>query len=133
MCEKIDVCINDCCLFRKGNEELNNCPKCGASRWKVNNRTKKINIGVSAKVLRYFPIIPRFRRMFISTKISEQLRWHYNHISQDGKMRHPVDSFAWDTINKKWLDFASEPRNLRLGLATDGFNPFNNLSTQYSR
>ena len=28
--------------------------------------------------------------------------------------------------------FALDPRNVRLGLATDGFNPFTNLSTSYS-
>ncbi|XP_042415516.1 uncharacterized protein LOC122004740 [Zingiber officinale] len=47
-------------------------------------------------------------------------------------MRHPVDSIAWDTINHKWPAFASDPRNLRLGLATDGFNPFGDLSSRYS-
>ncbi|XP_042423229.1 uncharacterized protein LOC122010821 [Zingiber officinale] len=47
-------------------------------------------------------------------------------------MRHPVDSVAWHTIDHKWPDFASDPRNLRLGLATDGFNPFGDLSSIYS-
>ncbi|XP_042387441.1 uncharacterized protein LOC121979516 [Zingiber officinale] len=31
-----------------------------------------------------------------------------------------------------WPDFESEPRNLRLALATDGINPHNNLSSRYS-
>lgn len=39
--EKIDACINDCCLFRKEYEHLDNCPKCGASRWKINSRTNE--------------------------------------------------------------------------------------------
>ena len=60
------------------------------------------------------------------------MRWHYSYGSQDGKTRHPVDSFAWKTIDRKWPDFASEPRNLRFGLATDGFNPFKNMSSSYS-
>ncbi|XP_020885333.1 uncharacterized protein LOC110229449 [Arabidopsis lyrata subsp. lyrata] len=30
--EKIHACVNDCCLFRKQFEKLNNCPKCDASR-----------------------------------------------------------------------------------------------------
>lgn len=30
--EKIHVCENDCCLFRKKCKDLDNCPKCGASR-----------------------------------------------------------------------------------------------------
>lgn len=62
----------------------------------------------------------------------EDLIWHSTHKSEDGKMRHPVDSLAWDLVNDKCPCFSSDPRNLRLGLATDGFNPFSNLSTTYS-
>ncbi|XP_022883541.1 uncharacterized protein LOC111400360 [Olea europaea var. sylvestris] len=47
-------------------------------------------------------------------------------------MRHPVDSLAWERIDQKWPCFASEPRNLRLGLSSDGFNPFGDLSSRYS-
>jgi len=33
--EKIDACYNDCVLFRgKEYEGLDNCPKCGETRWK---------------------------------------------------------------------------------------------------
>ena len=28
--------------------------------------------------------------------------------------------------------FSQDPRNVRLGLATDGFNPFGTMSTHYS-
>ena len=28
--------------------------------------------------------------------------------------------------------FAMDPRNVRLGLATDGFNPFGNMSIKYN-
>ena len=104
--EKIDACKNDCCLFRKENEHLDNCPKCGSSRWKINQRTKKIKKGVPVKVLRYFPIIPRFRRMFKSLEMAEQLTWYTSHKSPDGKIRHPVDSPAWSTIDRKWPEFA---------------------------
>lgn len=39
-------------------------------------------------------------------------------------MRHPVDSPAWKKVDRLWPAFADEKRNVRLGLATDGFNPF---------
>jgi hypothetical protein len=130
--EKIHACVKDCCLFRKNLEHMETCPYCGASRWKVNKRTKKVEKGVPAKVLRYFPIIPRFRRMFRDSEKAEQLRWHDSHKSQDGMMRHPVDSLAWKKIDSKWPSFANDPRNLRLGLSSDGFNPFGDLSSRYS-
>ncbi|XP_020258143.1 uncharacterized protein LOC109834511 [Asparagus officinalis] len=130
--EKIHACVNDCCLFRKKYEELDYCPTCGASRWKINKRSKEIRKGVPVKVLRYFPIIPRFKRMFRSSQMAKDLRWHFDNKSTDGKMRHPVDSLAWDLVNDKWPSFAADPHNLRLGLATDGFNPFSILSSKYS-
>ena len=49
--------------------ELNTILKCRSSRWKVDGRTKQIHKGSPAKVLTYFPIIPRFRRMFESPKM----------------------------------------------------------------
>ena len=88
--------------------------------------------GIPVKVLRYFPIIPSFRRMFRSQKLAENLRWHFNNKSNDGKIRHPVDSVTWNVVDETWKSFASNPRNLRLGLATDGFNPFLTLSSKYS-
>ncbi|XP_004301411.1 PREDICTED: uncharacterized protein LOC101302366 [Fragaria vesca subsp. vesca] len=131
--EKIDACINDCCLFRSEKKKnMQNCLECNASRWKVKPRTNEINTGVPAKVLRYFPIIPRIKRMFLSASNSELLTWHSTHHSQDGMMRHPVDSIQWCTVDQKWPSFASEPRNLRFGLATDGFNPYKNLSSTHS-
>ncbi|KAL6209524.1 hypothetical protein ACLB2K_020464 [Fragaria x ananassa] len=131
--EKIDACVNDCILFRgKDYENLEKCPTCDASRYKINPRTGKIKEGVAAKVLRYFPIIPRLQRMFLSASVSEQLTWHSSHHSQDGKMRHPVDSVCWSSIDKKYPTFESNPRSLRFGLATDGFNQFSNLSSTHS-
>ncbi|GJT11602.1 hypothetical protein Tco_0858644 [Tanacetum coccineum] len=50
-----------------------------------------------------------------------------------GQMQHLVDGGAWKIIDTKYPpDFAKEPRNVRLGLAADGFNPFGNLSQAYS-
>ncbi|XP_004298406.1 PREDICTED: uncharacterized protein LOC101297241 [Fragaria vesca subsp. vesca] len=130
--KKIDACIIDCCLFRgEKKKNMQNCPECNAPRWYVNPRTNEINKGVPAKVLRYFPIIPRIQRMFLSASNSELLTWHSTHHSQDGMMRHPVDSIQWRTVDQKWPSFASEPRNLRFGLAADGFNPYKNLSSTH--
>jgi hypothetical protein len=51
------------------------------------------------------------------------MTWHVNNRSGDGMVRHATDSKQWHFI-EKWPDFANEPRNIRLGLATDGTNPF---------
>ncbi|XP_056858747.1 uncharacterized protein LOC108850550 [Raphanus sativus] len=130
--EKIHACVNDCCLFRKRFKKLEHCPKCKASRWKTNVHTGEKKKGVPQKVLRYFPIIPRLKRMYRSEEMAKDLRWHFSNKSTDGKLRHPVDSVTWDQMNAKYPTFAAEERNIRLGLSTDGFNPFNMKNTMYS-
>ena len=47
-------------------------------------------------------------------------------------MQHPADSGAWKMFDSKHLEFSSDPRNVRLGLATDGFNPFKIMSTSHN-
>jgi hypothetical protein len=44
-------------------------------------------------------------------------------------MSHPADGEAWKEFDRRESTFAADPRNLRLALATDGFNPFGNMST----
>lgn len=39
-------------------------------------------------------------------------------------LRHPVDSPAWAYLDEKYPYFGNECRNVRLGLANDGFSPF---------
>ena len=47
-------------------------------------------------------------------------------------MSHPANSEVWKEFDLEHPWFAEEPRNVRLGLATDGFNPFGNMSTSHS-
>ena len=129
---QIHACVNDCCLFTKENADAQLCPKCQTPRWKENEHTKEIITGQAAKVLRYFPIIPRLQRMFRFEKTAINLRWHSSNKSTDGKMRHPVDSEAWNAVDERWPEFSLEPNNLRLGLAADGINPYKNMSSTYS-
>ena len=47
-------------------------------------------------------------------------------------MRHPIDAQAWKNFDRQYLTFTTEPHNVCLGLAIDGFNPFGNMSDSYS-
>lgn len=131
--KKIDACPNDCVLFWKAKANLDECPKCGASRWKISKNCKKNgeNKKVAKKVLRHFPLIPRLQRMYMCSRVAESMRWHEEDRKEDGILRHPADSPCWkamDAID----DFGTESRNVRLGLASDGFNPFSNMSVSHS-
>ncbi|XP_021861458.2 uncharacterized protein [Spinacia oleracea] len=124
--EKIHACPNDCILYRDEFEALKKCPECNVSRYKKKE-------GVSAKVLWYFPIIQRFKRMYADAGDAEKLTWHkFGRKKNDGLLRHPADSPQWKFIDGKFDDFGKEERNLRLGLSTDGMNPYSSLSSTYS-
>ena len=70
--------------------------------------------------------------MFRSQEMATNLRWHASNKSSDGKVRHPVDSVTWKQMDAKYPTFAVEERNIRLGLSTDGFNPFSMQNSKYS-
>ena len=106
-------------------------PICGISRWKSNN-TKTKKKGVLAKVMWYFPSIPRFKRLFRFQKIAKDLIWHAQEREIDGKMHHPFDSPSWKLVDHRGPDFDSETINLRLVILTDDINPHGSLSSRHS-
>nr|GFA05284.1 hypothetical protein [Tanacetum cinerariifolium] len=119
-----------CCLFQgDDNKDLDFYPVCNTSRWKDSSIPEK---KVPKKVLRYFPIIPRLQCLYKSSHTAKEMIWHATKkCMEPGKMQHPVDGRAWKNFVTKYLDFTKEQRNVRLGLAVDGFNPFGNLSQAY--
>ncbi|XP_038976115.1 uncharacterized protein LOC120107036 [Phoenix dactylifera] len=70
--------------------------------------------------------------MFASPKTASSMRWHDEGRTKDGMLRHPADSPAWKAFDDRHPEFASDARSVRLGLATDGFNPFRTMSSTYS-
>ncbi|XP_072087339.1 uncharacterized protein [Arachis hypogaea] len=139
---KIDACPNDCMLYRGDDANLTRCKKCGCSRWK--QKTKKgsilrLNVPVkrngkpiAAKTLRYFPLIPRLQWLFMCSNTLSDMLWHSQASNNDGFLRHPRDAEAWKKFDAKYTNFSADPRNVCLALASDGFNPFGNMTTKYS-
>lgn len=64
--------------------------------------------------------------------IAKHMRWHVEGKSNDGLCRGTVDSLAWSHIDNTWPLFAQEARNVRLGLAIDGVNPYSDLRSVWS-
>ena len=62
------------------------------------------------------------------------LTWHKDGDDRkcDFNLRHPADAPHWRSFDVTYSDFSADARNLRLGLCTDGINPFSNQSTQHS-
>ncbi|GJY78968.1 CACTA transposable element [Tanacetum coccineum] len=130
--ESIHACINDCFLFWGSEENLKmpNCPVCKESRYKKKTKAGKL---VAKKIVRYFPLTPRLQRMFNTKHIAKWMTWHATGQSKEkGKMNHPCDGRAWKYFDMMKPEFSGDPRNVRLGLAADGFNPFGMMSQNYS-
>jgi hypothetical protein len=134
--EKIHSCPNGCMLFWDGKEKEEVCSFCGSSRWKVHadNPTPEVSPPKkkASKILRYFPLKPRLQRLFMSSKTSDLMKWHHTERVKDGKLRHPADALVWKDFDEKFPDFASDPRNVRLALSSDGFNPFRTMNVAHS-
>nr|GFB32728.1 hypothetical protein [Tanacetum cinerariifolium] len=76
---------------------------------------------VPKKVLRYFSIIPRLQLLYKSSHTAKEMIWHATgKCTELDKIKHPVDGRAWKKFDTMYLDFAKEPRNVRLELAADG-------------
>jgi hypothetical protein len=60
------------------------------------------------------------------------MKWHTQGHTKYGVLRHPADGEAWKAFDSRYLDFTSDPQNVRLGLASDDFNPFGNMSSSHS-
>ena len=128
----IHACPNGCCLFKGDLENDEKCPVCEAERYRMCGRSR-----VPSLILRHFPLISQLQRMFSSKKLSKLNVWHHFHKSEDGQMRHTADSPQWNFVHTELepevgVDaFGRDPRDLHLGLALDGMNPYSEkCSTQ---
>ena len=89
--DSIHVCPNNCILFRGDYADKDNCPECQASRWKYPERKRS-----AVKVLRYFPLAPRLKRLFASRKTVENMQWHaLKRKPEKDVLTHPADGAAW--------------------------------------
>ena len=121
----IHACPNGCCLFKGDLEDKEQCPVCDHDRYRMCGRSR-----VPSLILRHFPLIPQLQRMFSSKKLSKLNMWHHFHKSEDGKMRHTADSPQWNFVHTELESeagnnmFGQDPRDIHLGLALDGMNPY---------
>ena len=127
--EKYDVYPNDCTLYCGKDESKIKCDTRKHLRWVP---TKDDPTGekrkVPHKVLWHFPLKPRLQRLFMSSKTASFMKWHVEGHAKDGRMRHPTDAPIWQSFDY----LSKEHCNVRLGLASDGFNPFKNMNVNHS-
>jgi hypothetical protein len=133
--EKIDVCPDNCMLFWKEHANEKKCLECGQSRFIeiMTQDGEKVTTEIAQKQFRYFPITPRLKWLFISKKTARRMRWHKEGIRENDRvMGHPSDGETWKVLDRFDTNFASDARNVRLELATNGFGPFSTNFAPYS-
>jgi hypothetical protein len=133
--EKIDVCKDNCMLFYKEHKNETKYLKCGKSRFVevVNKDAEKVTTKIAHKQLRYMPLVPQMKQLFLSKKTARHIRWHKEGVREnDQVMMHLSDSEAWKVVNDFDADFTRDARNVRTGLATYGFSPYNMSVVSYS-
>ena len=72
----------------------------------------------------YFPLTPRLQRLYASEVMTKHMKWHDEHDQKNGVICHPSNAEACKHFKCTNPSFASEARNIRLGLCIDGFQPF---------
>jgi hypothetical protein len=133
--EKVDVCRNSCMFFWKEHKEENKYLKCGKLRYfeVINDDGETVTTEVAHKQLRYMSSAPRLKWVFLSERTAIHMRWH-KYCERENKevMVHPSDSNASKALDNFDLEFAQDVKNIRIGLAIDGFTPFGDNTTSYS-
>jgi hypothetical protein len=71
--------------------------------------------------------------MFLSERTAIHIRRHKDGERENKEvMVHPSDGDAWKALDNFDPKFAQDMRNIRIGLATDGFTPFSDNAASYS-
>nr|KYP46574.1 hypothetical protein KK1_031804 [Cajanus cajan] len=130
-CLKIDCCPKGCMLYYKENSNRTNCKICGEDRYKTTNK-RGVEKKIPSKKMWYFPLIPRLKRLYSSMATASHMRWHSENERDSTIMCHPSDGEAWKHFDRVHSEFSQDPRNVRLGLCADGFNPFGQYGKTYS-
>jgi hypothetical protein len=79
------------------------------------------------------PLTPWMKQLFLSKKIARHMRWHKEGVSENNQvMVRPSDSEAWKALDNFDAIFSRDTRIVPIGLAIDGFTPYNSSATSYS-
>ena len=127
--ERYHCCVNSCCCFVGPYSDYDQCPYCDEERYLLQDGKKK-----PRKCFSYLPFIPRLIAMYANTRKAQEMRYRsFGHEHVPGKINDVFDGHIYRRLlgkkviidNKKMShEYFSGPRDIALGLSTDGFAPF---------
>jgi hypothetical protein len=127
---RYDCCINSCCCFAGKYKDRTVCPYCDQDRYITDRHGRR----KARKIFNYLPFIPRLVAMHanpIKAKEMQYRAFEHKHIA--GKISDVFDSHIYRRLLGKRVvmggttashEYFSDPRDIALGLSTDGFCPF---------
>ncbi|KAK1629083.1 hypothetical protein QYE76_003398 [Lolium multiflorum] len=117
-------------MYRMEHMDKTKCPVCEAERYKKGKKK------APRKVLWYFrsPPASTVLRGPQGSKAHALAERKEEVLNDEERIEHPVlthpsDASQWKALDNEFGSFGADPRNIRLGASTDGFNPFGNQST----
>ncbi|PPR04228.1 hypothetical protein CVT24_013310 [Panaeolus cyanescens] len=120
-CVKYDCCVDSCVCFVGPYAELDKCPICSKARY-----TPK---GKPRKVFQYLPLIPRLHAMTSNLDMAKKMQYRSQYVHKEGQFNDVFDGTHYrklrnTLVRDQPLFHFSDPRDIALGLSTDGFGPF---------
>ena len=129
-----DCCINSCCCFVGPHKDCTQCPYCGEDRSADFSGKKR-----PRKVFNYLPLIPRLVTMYTNAEKAKEMRYRaFEHTHTSDTITDVFDSHIYRRLLGKKVvidgkemsyEYFSDPRDVALGLSTDGFGPFKRCTT----
>ncbi|KAF5342809.1 hypothetical protein D9758_013364 [Tetrapyrgos nigripes] len=119
-------CINSCCCFVGPHADETTCPYCSEPRYRSDGKRPQ-------KHFVYVPLIPRLISFFRSQSMVEKLRYRSTFKRSETHMTDVFDAKLYDHLCQKQVvigdqelpqKFFQFPRDIALGLSTDGFAPW---------
>ncbi|KAF7761920.1 hypothetical protein Agabi119p4_9912 [Agaricus bisporus var. burnettii] len=129
---RYSCCINSCVCFTGHYEHYTMCPnpQCNEPRFNAKGQPRKY--------FAYLPIIPRLLAMLSNRELAQRMRYRAEYQHQPGVIRDVFDGSYYQSLlqtvvptdddNDNSFFYFSDPRDIALGLSTDGFAPFKRRS-----
>jgi hypothetical protein len=133
--EQIHACPKGCVLFRKEYAKAKYCPKCKLSRFMEveSSDGQKRQLEILMTIIRHILFIPRIQRLYLTKEFMKPMTRHKNDKRyHPDKMVHAFDCEAWTHFDAIHHEKAEEARNVRVALATYGFNPYGMTTAPYT-
>ncbi|CAE6488550.1 unnamed protein product [Rhizoctonia solani] len=119
-----DCCVNSCICFLGKYRNLTSCPYCKEARFNSANSPRRL--------FRYSPLIPQLRALFQDPEMVEKLGYRVlcDALREYGVIQDVFDSEHYLRLRETLLDpegnyhFFDDPRDIALGVSTDGFTLF---------